>query len=64
MVEAAGVRIRYRNRRCGITIPTQEDQEISVGITLIDVLFGCPMIKEFYFHFIIPNKLIPLPKNV
>ena len=62
-MESTGIRIRYRNRRYGVLKPTQEDQEISVGRTLNDVLFVCPTINEI-FRFAMPSKLIPLSKKV
>jgi hypothetical protein len=49
-IEALVIRIRYRNLRYAVLIPTKEDQEISMGRALNDALFVCRMIKEFSLH--------------
>jgi len=58
-MEAIVIRIRHRYLRYAVIIPTKEDQEISMGRALNNVLFFCRMFKELS-HFIMPSKRIAL----
>jgi hypothetical protein len=43
-MEAIVIKIPYRYLRYAVLMPTKEDQEISIGRALNDVLFACQMI--------------------